>query len=167
MASNKVYEYHSPIQVNVLAFITVGPPATSSFAFDSAPFVVIGTPNQAFGGNPVGVAMVGNENAVSPTGGFTGFVSADAWGAFALTVLAQSAESPAVNSKVVPGDKIYANVNTGTRTTNADGTSIFTGFTLDKNPSGIYFGYVVPGSPTVASGASGTAWVMIKGGAEQ
>jgi len=164
MANNKVLEYHSPIQLNVLALITVGPPATAP-ALDGNPFMLRGTANQAYGGNPVGVALVGISNAVSPTGGWDGFCSFDQWGAYNLSVVAQAAESPVVNSKVVPGDRVYANVNTGTHVTNADGSDLWYGFTVDKNPSGVYFGYVVQG--TVASGASGTVTVMLKGDASQ
>ena len=159
MAANKRLEYGSPLQLSVMAlgsytYLTY-PILTGN------PVVLVGSGSQSYAGLPIGLAMVANETPVSPTGAFDGFGSFDLDGSFELTVLAETGESPAVNSKVVPGDVVFANINTGTKTLSIDGnTTLFTGFTLDKNPSGIPFGTVVQGS--VAAGQSGLVWVRLK-----
>jgi len=155
MATNKRLEYVSPIQLNVSNLIT-GTPPTAPIA-SGAPAVLRGLlATASYKGNPTGLPLVANEAAVSPTGGYSGFQSFDQWGAFDLTVVAESAESPAVNSAVQPGDVVFANVNTGTY----DATSgLFYNFTLDKNPSGIPFGRVVIGS--LVAGTTGVVTVML------
>lgn len=106
------------------------------------------------GGRAQGMAMVANEdyNATS------GLCSFDLNGAFLLPVLAESAESPAVNSPVAPGDRLYANINTGTYDAV---TGFLTGFTIDKNQSGIYFGNALD---AIGSGLTATIRVRIKEG---
>lgn len=156
MATNKRLEYYSPIQLNVATLITGTPPVSAILS--GAPALLRGLKATAVTpqGNPTGMALVANESAVSPTGGFDNFQSFDAWGAFDLTVSALSGESPNVNSAVQPGDVVYANINTGTY----DATSgLFYGFTLDKNPSGIPFGRVVVGS--LVGGTTGIVTVML------
>lgn len=155
MATNKRLEYASPIQLNVAALITGTPPVSAILS--GAPAVLRGLlATASYKGNPSGLPLVANESAVSPTGGYSNFQSFDQWGAFDLTVLADSAESPAVTSAVQPGDIVYANLNGGTY----EATSgLFYGFTLDKNPSGIPFGRVVIGS--LVAGATGIVTVML------
>lgn len=144
MATNKVYERGTPLQL-------VSPSTITS----NAPAVLRGTTGQSYGGRATGLAMIANEDYQSSTTR----VSYDLEGCFALSVLAETGESPAVNSTVIPGDIIYANINSGT----FDATSgIFSGFTLDKNQSGIPFGTVVQG--TVTGGATGTVVVRLKEG---
>lgn len=159
MATNKIFEFNSPIQLNVANLITPGTGnviATCPIASGN-PIVLRGLLGTAArGGFPTGIPMVANESPVSPTGGYDGFCSFDNNGAFNLTVLAESAESPAVNSAVQVGDRIYANINTGTYDAT---TGILYGMTLDKNPSGILFGWVVQGS--LVAGTSGTVGVML------
>jgi hypothetical protein len=155
MATNKRLEYSSPIQLNVAALITGTPPVSAILS--GAPACLRGLKNSAsYNGFPNGMALVANNSAVSPTGSFDNFQSFDHCGAFDLTVLAETGESPAVNSAVQPGDVVFANINTGTY----EATSgLFYGFTLDKNPSGIPFGRVVLGSLT--GGTSGVVTVML------
>lgn len=159
MATNKVLEYNSPIQLNIAGLITPGSgnviatcPITSGL-----PVVLRGLLATAAGrGEPLGTALIANESPVSPTGGYDGFCSFDHNGGFNLTVTAESAESPVINSAVQPGDTIYANLNSGTY----DPVSgLLYGITLDKNPSGVKFGWVALGSLT--AGSTGTVTVML------
>jgi predicted RecA/RadA family phage recombinase len=80
-------------------------------------------------------------------------------GTFALTVIGQTAESPAVNAAIKPGAKLYA---TGTLDS---ATNITTGLTIDANSSNTFFGYLDPSYVSVGSGATDTnAQVMLGGG---
>lgn len=142
MATNKFWERGTPLQFTAPSAIT-----------SNAPVVMRGSGPQTIAGRPVGLAMVANADYNSTSG----LVSFDTEGAFMLSVLAESAESPVVNSAVAVGDIIYANINTGTYDA---ATGIFYGFTLDKNQSGITFGTVVQGS--VIAGSTGTVAVRLK-----
>ncbi len=159
MATNKRLEYSAPIQLNVANLIT--PPSGNVIATSpitsGMPVVLRGTLGTAsYAGRPTGMALVAQQSPVSPTGGYDGFCSFDHWGAYDLTVTAESAESPVVNSAVQPGDVIYANINSGTYDAT---TGILYGITLDKNPSGIPFGRVVIG--TLTGGTTGIVTVML------
>jgi len=80
-------------------------------------------------------------------------------GTFALTVTAKSSLSPSVSAAIKPGDAIYADGGT------LDSASNFTtGFTLDKNSSGVLFGYADPTGPGLASGTTGIINVLITKG---
>ena len=161
MAANKALEYQSPLQFPVPVTPASGNTPASSPITSGAPVVIRGTlATAARGGFPQGLGMVANEDPVSPTGGVApgNMCSFDAWGAFNLTVTAERAESPAINSAIAPGDAIYANINTGTFDA---ATGMFYGFTLDKNPSGVLFGMALD---ALASGLTGTIRVMLRGG---
>lgn len=141
MASNKSVERFSPIQF------------TSPTTVKSGDALIIqGT---SLGANRGSIAAVANEDYGGGTGGTT-LVSADTEGAFLLPVTALSAESPNVSSAVAFGDALYANVNTGTYDAT---TGVFRGFTIDKNPSGVLFGFAYG---TVTAGATATIAVMLK-----
>lgn len=141
MAANKKLERGSPLQF------------TSPSGIVSGQAVVLrGTTGQSYNGKPVGLAMVANADYNSTSG----LCSFDLEGAFELSVLAESAESPAVNSAVVPGDWIYANVNSGTFDAT---TGMFYGFTLDKNQSGIPYGVALD---SITAGATATIRVRLK-----
>jgi Uncharacterized conserved protein (DUF2190) len=118
-------------------------------------------------GQPVllnSLAMVANEtpNSLNPNAtGTYAVCSFDLEGVFSLTVTAKSSLSPSTGSAVNPGDKIYA--DGGTTDTNS---GITTGFTLDKNSSGVLFGTAVSTSgaagPLLNSAATGVIAVRLK-----
>lgn len=144
MAANKALERGTPLQFACPSTVTSG-----------AACVLRGTLATASeGGRPTGMPMVANEDYQSATGR----ASFDLGGAFLLAALAESAESPVVNSAIAPGDRLYANVNTGTFDAT---TGFFTGFTIDKNQSGIYFGNALD---AVAAGLTATIRVRLREG---
>lgn len=158
MASNKALEYNSPLQFPVPVTAASGSTPASSPISSNAPVVLRGTAGQSYLAAPTGVPLVANESPVSPTGSVApgNMCSFDAWGAFNLTVSAVKAESPAVNEAIKPGDQLFANVNTGTYDAT---TGMFYGFTIDKNQSGVPFGFALD---AVASGLTATIRVMLR-----
>jgi hypothetical protein len=158
MASNKALEYQAPLQFPVPVTAASGSTPASSPITSGAPVVLRGTAGQSYLGVPTGVPMVANESPVSPTGAVApgNMCSFDAWGAYNLTVTAEIGESPVVNQAIKPGDQLFANINTGTYDAT---TGIFYGFTIDKNQSGVPFGWAVD---AVASGLTATIRVMLR-----
>lgn len=74
--------------------------------------------------------------------------------AYNLSVLAATTISPLAGSAIKPGDKLYADGGTLDATTN-----VTTGFTIDKNSSGTYFGNALD---AVGSGLTATIRVRLK-----
>lgn len=144
MAQNKVLEQNQPLQLAVPAAAAV-------------------TSNQPllFGVIP----CVANESYSDATRPTRGFISVDAAGAFNLAVTAVSTLSPAVNSAVNVGDKIYAKGGT----TDAP-TGITYGFTLCKDATGTLFGTAISvagaSGVLISSGASGTIAVRLYQGGQ-
>lgn len=140
MASNKVLERGTPLQVAV--------PAAASVKSNNP--LLFGT-----------IACVANENDGDATRPSTGMVSVDAEGAFDLTVTAKTSLSPSTGSAVNVGDKIYADGGTTDAT-----TAITYGFTLDKNSGGTLFGTAISktgaSGVVLASGSTGTVTVRLK-----
>ena len=98
------------------------------------------------------IPAVALDSYQSNTGGTTFLLN----GTFALTVIGQSAESPAVNAAIKPGALLYA---TGTLDST---TNVTTGLTIDSNSSNTPFGQLDPSYVAVGSGATDTAaWVKI------
>lgn len=136
MAANKYFEQGSPLNVPVSAGIAAS-------ILTSLPIMVQGG-NRAVGGKMRGLAGVINESATDAFGNVRPNVSVDVSGAFNLPVLAESAESPVINSAVQFGDQLYANQNTGTYDAT---TGLWYGFTIDKNQSGAPFGTALGAVP--------------------
>ena len=105
------------------------------------------------------LVVVGNMAAVLETSynALTGKATASFEGAYFLTVSALSSESPAVNSAVKPGDKLYLNGGTLDATTN-----VTTGGTLDKNSAGTFVGFALD---AITAGQTATIRVRLKVGA--
>lgn len=106
-------------------------------------------PTTVKAGDPVllgKIPAVALDDYQSVTGGTTFLLN----GTFALTVIGQTAESPAVHAAINPGDKLYA---TGTLDVT---TNITTGLTIDANSSNTFFGNLDPSYVQVASGATDT-----------
>lgn len=144
MAANKALERGTPLQF-----------ACPTTVLSGDPVVLRGTLGTASeGGRAQGMAMVANEN-FNATSGLCSF---DLNGAFLLPAVAESAESPVVNSAIAPGDRLYANINTGTYDAV---TGFFTGFTIDKNQSGIYYGNALD---AVGAGLTATIRIRLKEG---
>jgi hypothetical protein len=80
-------------------------------------------------------------------------------GSFALTVTAKSSLSPSVNADILPGDAIYA--DGGTLDTASNMT---TGFTLDANSSGIFYGNLDPTGPKLTAGTTAVVTVVLARG---
>ena len=80
-------------------------------------------------------------------------------GSFFLPVTGATQLSPAVNHALKPGDKVFADGGTLDATTN-----VTTGFTLDGNTGGTFFGRIDPSDPGVGSGVTGTPSVLVGGG---
>lgn len=83
-------------------------------------------------------------------------------GSFSLSVTAKSALSPVTNKAINPGDKIYADGGTLDAASN-----MTTGFTLDANSGGVFFGHLDPTGPGILAGVTATVlvWVGASGGA--
>jgi hypothetical protein len=158
MAANKALEYQSPLQFPVPVTPASGNTPASSPITSGMPVVLQGSA-RGVGGKLLGVALVANEDAVNPTGGVApgNMCSFDAWGAFWLTVVAESAESPIVAVAIKPGDPIFANITSGTFDAT---TGIRYGMTLDANPYGILFGFAID---AIASGLTASIRVMLRG----
>ncbi len=148
MAINKRVETPASLTLTAPAVLLSGDP------------VVLQGADRASLGRSRGLPLVADQNATETCGGISTVfaqIGFDAWGAFLLSVLAQSAESPAVNSAIQAGDPIYANVNTGTY----DATSgIWYGFTLDNNQSGCFFGIALD---PITAGATASIRVLLGG----
>jgi hypothetical protein len=84
--------------------------------------------------------------------------SFDLAGSFSLTCTAKSSLSPSTNSQIKPGDKLYADGGSLDATSN-----MTTGFTIDKNTSGTFFGYADPSGAGLAAGTTGTLTVILGG----
>lgn len=114
-------------------------------------------PSTVVSGDPL---FVGNDPCValdtyqSAVGGCTALFD----GSFNLFVISRSANSPLVNTVLKPGDKIYASGGTRDATTN-----VLSGFTLDGNSSGLFFGVLDPSQTAMTSGAGATVGVKIDG----
>lgn len=77
-------------------------------------------------------------------------------GSYLLSVLAATVISPLSGSAAAQGDKIYADGGSTDATTN-----VTTGFTLDKNSSGVYFGNFDQ-TTNLTSGTTGSVQVKLK-----
>jgi hypothetical protein len=121
-------------------------------------FLQFPVPNTVTSNQPllVGQLAVVAQESYTPPGGLTptGNVSCALIGAFFLTVTAKTSLSPSTNSAVNPGDKIYADGGSLDSTTN-----VTSGFTLDKNSGGTYFGNALD---KLATGTTGTIRVRLK-----
>lgn len=80
-------------------------------------------------------------------------------GSFSLTVTAKSSLSPSVNAAILPGDPIYADGGTLDAASN-----MTTGFTLDANSSGVFFGNLDPTGPTLPAGTTAVVTVVLPRG---
>ena len=133
MAANKAFETSTPLQIQIPSNVT----------FTSGQPILFGA-----------IAGVCNFTAPDTTYPNTsGQMSIDVAGGFNLTVTAQSTLSPAVNSAVAPGDKLYADGGTKDAA-----TGVTYGFTLDKNTGGAYFGTAMD---ALTTGTTGTIRVRL------
>lgn len=143
MAANKVFETNASVSVAIPTGLLSG-----------APVVLQGT-QRAVRGAARGLPGILDTDSSDPNGTAYPLVAIDLTGGFTLPVLAESGESPVVNSAVAVGDLLYANVNTGTYDAT---TGIFYGFTIDKNQSGVPFGVALG---TVPAGTTASIPVML------
>jgi len=77
-------------------------------------------------------------------------------GSFFLSVLGATVISPQTGHTLKPGDKVYADGGTLDSATN-----VTTGFTLDANTGGTFFGTIDPSDPGVTTGTTGLPSVLI------
>jgi hypothetical protein len=80
-------------------------------------------------------------------------------GSFALTVTAKSSLSPSVNAVINPGDPIYADGGTLDAASN-----MTTGFTLDANSGGTFYGNLDPTGPALPTGTTAVVTVVLPRG---
>lgn len=80
-------------------------------------------------------------------------------GSFALTVTAKSGLSPSVNAVINPGDAIFADGGTLDSASN-----MLTGFTLDANTGGVFFGNLDPTGPALTAGTTAVVTVVLPRG---
>ena len=80
-------------------------------------------------------------------------------GSFALTVTAKSGLSPSVNAVIKPGDAIFADGGTLDSASN-----MLTGFTLDANTGGVFFGNLDPTGPALTAGTTAVVTVVLPRG---
>ena len=80
-------------------------------------------------------------------------------GSFALTVTAKSSLSPSTNAAINPGDAIFADGGTVDA-----GSNMLTGFTLDANTSGVFFGNLDPTGPALPAGTTAVVTVVLPRG---
>jgi predicted RecA/RadA family phage recombinase len=123
-------------------------------ALERAQAISYPAPATVVSGDPV---LVGKLAGVAKTSyrSDTTEASIDHEGAYFLSVTAVTTISPAAGSAIKPGDAIYADGGTTDATTN-----FTTGFTLDKNSSGVFFGNALD---AVTSGATATIRVRLDG----
>jgi predicted RecA/RadA family phage recombinase len=111
-------------------------------------------PTTVLAGDPVligtipGVAL---DNYQANTGGTTFLLN----GSFVLTVIAATVVSPVTGSAAKPGDKVYA---TGSLDST---TNITTSLVISKATGGTLFGHIDPSYPTITSGTTDTAAVVV------
>ena len=116
-------------------------------------------------GNPVIVGATGSGHAMAGVAMDTAQNVANELptilfgGSFALTVTAKSSLSPSVNAAIKPGDAIYADGGT----LDAD-SNMTTGFTLDANSGGVFFGNLDPTGPAIVAGTTVVATVVLPRG---
>lgn len=120
-------------------------------ALDKANGVSYAAPATVLSGDPV---VVGRLAGVAKTSYRTDTLEAsiDHEGAYFLPVTAASGLSPIVGAAIMPGDPIYADGGVLDPTTN-----FLTGFTLDTNPAGVFFGNALD-----AVGAGLTATIRVR-----
>lgn len=115
-------------------------------------------PSTIISGQPIMIGQLAAvaQEAYAPVGGQTptGQIGTALIGCWFLTVTAKTSLSPSVNSAVKPGDKLYAD---GGSTDSA--TNVLSGFTLDKNTGGVYFGNAMD---ALTAGTTGTIRVRLK-----
>jgi hypothetical protein len=126
-------------------------PGTCVSTLTSGQPVIVG--NTGAGHHMAGVAMDTAANVANelPTILFGG--------SFALTVTAKSSLSPSVNAAINPGDPIYADGGTLDSASN-----MTTGFTLDANSSGAFYGNLDPTGPALAAGTTAVMTVVLPRG---
>lgn len=80
-------------------------------------------------------------------------------GSFALSVTAKSSLSPSTGATIKPGDDIYADGGTLDSASN-----MTTGFTLDANTGGVFYGNLDPSGPALLSNTTATVTVCLARG---